>query len=59
MMKVFIAGAGTMGSGISQVFAQAGHEVALYDIKGEFVDRDRNAISNVCCLLEWSAANGC
>lgn len=31
-MKVFIAGAGTMGAGIAQVFAQAGHEAVLFDI---------------------------
>lgn len=30
-MKIGIVGAGTMGSGIAQVAAQAGHEVFLYD----------------------------
>jgi len=29
-MKVFIAGTGTMGIGIAQVFAQAGHDVLLH-----------------------------
>ncbi|MDR1706059.1 MAG: 3-hydroxybutyryl-CoA dehydrogenase [Clostridiales bacterium] len=38
-MKVFIADAGTMGSGIAQVFAQAGHDAALYDIKDEYLNR--------------------
>jgi len=31
-MKVAIAGAGTMGAGIAQVAASAGHEVLLFDI---------------------------
>ncbi len=38
-MKVAIIGAGTMGSGIAQVFAQTeGYEVYLCDIKQEFAD---------------------
>ena len=35
-MKIFIAGAGTMGAGIAQVFGQAGHDVVLYDISADF-----------------------
>ena len=35
-MKVGIIGAGTMGSGIAQAFAQAGCDVCLCDIKEEF-----------------------
>lgn len=36
-MKVGIIGAGTMGSGIAQAFAQVeGYEVALCDINNEF-----------------------
>lgn len=36
-MKVGIIGAGTMGSGIAQAFAQTeGYEVFLCDIKEEF-----------------------
>ncbi|SHJ25079.1 3-hydroxyacyl-CoA dehydrogenase [Dethiosulfatibacter aminovorans DSM 17477] len=38
-MKVCILGAGTMGAGIAQVFAQNGHEVVLRDIKEEFVEK--------------------
>jgi 3-hydroxybutyryl-CoA dehydrogenase len=38
-MKVCILGAGTMGAGIAQVFAQNGHEVVLRDIKVEFVEK--------------------
>jgi len=36
-MKVCILGAGTMGAGIAQVFAENGCEVILRDIKEEFV----------------------
>jgi 3-hydroxybutyryl-CoA dehydrogenase len=38
-MKICILGAGTMGSGIAQVFAQNGHEVVLRDIKEEYVEK--------------------
>ncbi|HEX5133615.1 MAG TPA: 3-hydroxybutyryl-CoA dehydrogenase [Candidatus Krumholzibacteria bacterium] len=37
--RVSVIGAGTMGAGIAQVFAQAGHAVKLIDIKEEFVKR--------------------
>lgn len=39
MEKIFVLGAGTMGSGIAQAFAVKGHEVIIRDIKDEFVDR--------------------
>lgn len=39
IMKIFVLGAGTMGSGIVQTFAQAGHEVIMRDLKEEFVNR--------------------
>lgn len=39
MGKIFVLGAGTMGAGIVQAFAQKGHEVIVRDIKQEFVDR--------------------
>jgi 3-hydroxybutyryl-CoA dehydrogenase len=38
-MKVALIGAGTMGSGIAQVAAQAGHNVVLYDTRREAVDK--------------------
>jgi 3-hydroxybutyryl-CoA dehydrogenase len=37
--KVAVIGAGTMGSGIAQVAAQAGHDVVLYDTHREAVDK--------------------
>ena len=39
MEKIFGIGAGTMGAGIVQAFAQKGYEVIVRDIKDEFVDR--------------------
>jgi 3-hydroxybutyryl-CoA dehydrogenase len=38
-MQVGVIGAGTMGSGIAQVAAQAGHSVVLLDTRKEAVDR--------------------
>lgn len=37
--KVGVVGAGTMGNGIAQVFATAGYNVIMRDIKDEFVAR--------------------
>lgn len=39
MKKIFVLGAGTMGAGIVQAFAQKGCEVIVRDIKDEFVDK--------------------
>ena len=45
-MKVGIIGAGTMGSGIAQAFAQVdGHEVCLCDINEEFASNGKLKIS--------------
>ncbi len=41
---VAVLGAGTMGNGIAQVFAQSGVDVKLIDIKKEFVDRGVAAV---------------
>ena len=44
-MKVGIIGAGTMGSGIAQAFAQTeGYEVVLCDINEEFAANGKNKI---------------
>lgn len=45
MKEVMVVGAGTMGRGIAQVFAQNGIKVYLNDIKLEFVDRGIKSIS--------------
>lgn len=45
-MKVGIIGAGTMGSGIAQAFAQSnGYEVLLCDINEEFAANGKNKIA--------------
>ncbi len=38
-MKVFILGGGTMGAGIVEVFAKAGHEVVLKRFVGRGMDK--------------------
>ncbi|HET8645302.1 MAG TPA: 3-hydroxybutyryl-CoA dehydrogenase [Vicinamibacteria bacterium] len=43
-MKVGIVGAGTMGNGIAQVFAQSGHEVTLRDLGDDILQRARGSI---------------
>ncbi len=42
--KVAVVGGGTMGNGIAQVFATSGFDVALIDMKPEFVERALGAI---------------
>lgn len=52
MEKIFVLGAGTMGSGIVQAFAQKGYEVIVRDIKDEFVQRGLSGINkNLSKLL--------
>ena len=41
MKKVGIIGSGAMGSGIAQVFAQAGHSVILYDTNHAALERSK------------------
>ena len=55
MEKIFVLGAGTMGAGIVQAFAQKGCEVIVRDIKEEFVDR---GISGIAKGLEKQVAKG-
>lgn len=44
IQRIFIQGAGTMGSGIAQVSAQAGFEVILMDLNRELVQRGMSSI---------------
>jgi 3-hydroxybutyryl-CoA dehydrogenase len=43
-MKIAVIGAGTMGNGIAQVCAMAGHDVVMRDIEQRFIDRGRSII---------------
>jgi 3-hydroxybutyryl-CoA dehydrogenase len=49
--RVGIVGAGTMGSGIAQVAAQAGREVVLVDASEEALKRSEHALSKVLARL--------
>ena len=42
--KVFVVGSGLMGSGITQVSAQAGYKVKMHDVKQQFCDKGMEAI---------------
>jgi len=42
--KVTVVGAGTMGNGIVQVFAQHGYDVVMIDVKEEFLERGMKTI---------------
>lgn len=42
--KVFVVGSGLMGSGITQVSAQAGYKVVMHDVKQAFCDKGMEAI---------------
>lgn len=54
-MKAFIIGAGTMGAGIVQTFAEAGYEVVMRDLKEEFINRGYGSIEK---NLSKAAAKG-
>ena len=49
--KVMVIGAGTMGSGIAQVFATHGCEVVLNDIKDEFIEGGKAKIDKALSKL--------
>lgn len=54
-MKIGVVGAGTMGAGIAQVFAQAGHKVTLCDIDIALAEKGKN---NIADQLEKRIAAG-
>ena len=57
--KVFVVGAGTMGSGIVQVCAQAGYQVTMRDINDEILGRALNTIKwSVGKLVEKGRVEG-
>jgi 3-hydroxybutyryl-CoA dehydrogenase len=53
--KVTVLGAGTMGHGIAQLYAQAGYDVFLYDIKAEFLT---NAVTRISMNLNMLIQEG-
>ncbi len=54
-MKIMVLGAGTMGSGIAQVAAQAGHLVILRDLDRAYVDK---GLATIAKNLEKAVAKG-
>ena len=54
-MKVAVLGAGTMGNGIAQVFAQHGHAVVLRDLERPILDR---ALARIAASLAKLAEKG-
>ena len=48
--KILVVGAGTMGHGIAQSFAQEGFTVALYSRTAETLERARSLIDYSCRL---------
>ena len=54
-MKVAVFGAGTMGLGIIQVFAEKGNTVLVYDISMDFV---RNQVQKLEASLAKRVAKG-
>lgn len=47
IQKVMVVGAGQMGSGIAQVFAQSGYEVILNDLNQEALQKGIRFIEKV------------
>ena len=51
--RIAVIGGGMMGVGVAQVFAAAGHEVALQDVYPEALERAPSALTaNLCFLAE-------
>ena len=46
-MKVGVLGAGTMGAGIAQVAAQAGHQVVLVDLNQSVLDKAKVSLEKI------------
>ncbi len=56
MMRIGIVGAGTMGIGVSQVFATAGHRVQLVDVSTRALERARAEIAEHVRLIPLTGA---
>lgn len=56
LKNITVVGAGTMGHGLAQVFAQGGYEVFLHDLRDEILAKARRLIaSNLSTLVEAGA----
>ncbi len=44
-MKIGVLGAGTMGAGIAQLFAQAGYEVVIRDLKDSYLQKGLTTVN--------------
>lgn len=44
-LKIAVLGAGSMGRGIAQIAAQSGHEVTLYDLSKEALEKSKSELS--------------
>lgn len=53
--KIGVVGAGAMGRGIAQLFAQSGHTVVCYDVSVDAVD---DALNNVTAMINRSIEKG-
>ena len=53
--KIGVVGAGAMGRGIAQLFAQSGHTVVCYDVSVDTVD---DALNNVTAMINRSIEKG-
>lgn len=51
MIQVGVLGAGTMGSGIAQVAATAGHQVVLVDVNEQQLEKAKNALTKILFRL--------
>lgn len=49
--RIGVVGAGTMGTGVAQLFAEGGHHVALVDVSREPLERARSAIAQNVRLM--------
>jgi len=54
--QIAVIGAGLMGHGIAQIFAAAGHKVALYDPDAKILGSANDRIAAIFKLLEQDAA---
>ena len=49
-MKIIIAGAGKVGTGIAQSLEAEGHDITLIDRSGETIEHVSNELDVICCL---------